>query len=374
MRIALFYHSLVSDWNHGNAHFLRGVASELCARGHEVRIYEPRDGWSRQNLMRTYGEAALSAFAQAYPELSSQTYDLQTLDLDRTLEEVDLVLVHEWNDHELVRRIGLHKERRGGYVLFFHDTHHRSVTESDSMAAYDLSRYDGVLAFGKVIAEVYEAKGWCKRVFVWHEAADTRRFSPLGGEPDLDLVWIGNWGDEERTAELREFLLGPVRALGLRSAAFGVRYPRAGLDALEEAGMSYGGWIANHAVPRLFASARFTVHVSRRPYVERLPGIPTIRVFEALACGVPLVCAPWEDSERLFETGADFLVARDGGEMKELLATLRGDEALRRRLSLHGRATIEARHTCRHRVDELLQFMAKVSPHDCADGRVRSSG
>jgi hypothetical protein len=45
MRVVLFYHSLVSDWNHGNAHFLRGVASELIARGHEVAIYEPADGW-----------------------------------------------------------------------------------------------------------------------------------------------------------------------------------------------------------------------------------------------------------------------------------------------------------------------------------------
>ena len=51
MRIVGFYHSLVSDWNHGNAHFLRGVVRELLARGHDVRIYEPADGWSRENLL-----------------------------------------------------------------------------------------------------------------------------------------------------------------------------------------------------------------------------------------------------------------------------------------------------------------------------------
>ena len=51
MRFVIFTHSLVSDWNHGNAHFLRGVATELVARGHEVRIFEPRDGWSLQNLI-----------------------------------------------------------------------------------------------------------------------------------------------------------------------------------------------------------------------------------------------------------------------------------------------------------------------------------
>ena len=62
LRVALFYHSLVSDWNHGNAHFLRGIASELQARGHEVRIFEPEDGWSRSNLLQECGEQAIEAF------------------------------------------------------------------------------------------------------------------------------------------------------------------------------------------------------------------------------------------------------------------------------------------------------------------------
>jgi spore maturation protein CgeB len=55
MRVVMFYHSIVSDWNHGNAHFLRGVATELLARGHEVAVYEPKDGWSVTNLLREKG-------------------------------------------------------------------------------------------------------------------------------------------------------------------------------------------------------------------------------------------------------------------------------------------------------------------------------
>ena len=50
MRIVMFCHSLVSDWNHGHAHFLRGIASELLARGHDLEIYEPADAESRVNL------------------------------------------------------------------------------------------------------------------------------------------------------------------------------------------------------------------------------------------------------------------------------------------------------------------------------------
>jgi spore maturation protein CgeB len=184
-----------------------------------------------------------------------------------------------------------------------------------------------------------------------------RVFRPRPGTPERgDLVWIGNWGDEERTAELHEFLLAPVRELGLRARVHGVRYPDAARAALAAAGIWYSGWVPNHEVPEAFAAHRFTVHVPRRPYVRALTGIPTIRVFEALACGIPLVCAPWADSERLFAPGEDFLVARDGREMTHHLAALREDPGLRSALARRGRATVLARHTCTHRVDELLRI------------------
>jgi spore maturation protein CgeB len=97
-----------------------------------------------------------------------------------------------------------------------------------------------------------------------------------------------------------------------------------------------------------------TVHVPRRPYVEALPGIPTIRVFEALACGIPLVCSPWEDVEKLFTPGRDYLVAPNGREMARHLRMLLNEPGTASELARHGRETISSRHSCAHRVDELL--------------------
>ena len=373
MKIALFYHSLRSDWNHGNAHFLRGITSELQARGHQVSVFEPRAGWSLVNLVAEHGAAPLRAFRKAYPHLRSTSYTLTRLALDRLLDGVDLVIVHEWNEPELVRRIGAHHQRNRDYVLLFHDTHHRSVTNPDSFAASDLKHYDGVLAYGRAIRDIYLARGWTQRAWTWHEAADTRIFAPLPRVKKRgDLVWIGNWGDGERTMELREFLLEPVAALGLRARVHGVRYPKEACEELAAAGIEDAGWVPNYKVPQVFARFRVTVHIPRRPYVQALPGIPTIRPFEALACGIPLVCSPWQDVEGLFTPGTDFLLARHGREMTRHIRALLHDPQMAQEITAHGRQTVLQRHTCAHRVDELLDIWADLSrKHAAALSRQR---
>lgn len=361
MRVVLFCHSLLSDWNHGNAHFLRGICSELLSRGVEVRVYEPRDAWSVTKLLEDHGDSALQGFHRAYPQLQSTRYDVASLDLNQALQGASLVIVHEWNDPELVRRIGEHRAAHTQYRLLFHDTHHRAVSAPAEMGAYDLRHYDGVLVFGEAIRQVYLRHQWARRIWVWHEAADTRVFFPRERtEREGDLVWIGNWGDDERTAELHEFLIGPVRRLGLKARVYGVRYPEAARQALRAAGIEYGGWLPNYQAPTVFARYALTVHVPRRPYAEALPGIPTIRVFEALACGIPLVSAPWQDSEHLFSPGQDYLTVQDGAGMEQQWKALLSAPERAVELAAHGRASILRRHTCIHRVNELLAICEQL--------------
>jgi spore maturation protein CgeB len=375
----MFYHSALSDWNHGNAHFLRGIATELTARGHDVRIFERRNSWSVCNLLQEQGESAIRAFHAAYPELRVECYEPDTFDVPQALSGAELVIVHEWNDPQLVASIGEYRKKHDHFCLFFHDTHHRSITEPESMATYDLCHYDGVLAYGASIREVYLRNCWSKNVWVWHEAADTRVFQPassrIGGSLstgstqrsterdarstaeqscDGDVIWIGNWGDDERVSEIQEFFVEPVKALGLKARVYGVRYPHYAIDSLAEAGIEYAGWLPNFRVPEIFSRFRLTVHIPRRPYIRTLPGIPTIRPFEALACAIPLISAYWNDSEGLFEAGCDYLLARDGQEMKAHLKMLIEDPQRARQLADHGHETILQRHTCAHRADELL--------------------
>lgn len=355
MRFVIFTHSLVSDWNHGNAHFLRGIAADLMSRGHEVIIYEPEDGWSRRNLLAEHGEAAIAGFEQAYPHLRSTLYSEAELDLREALQGADVVLVHEWNSHSLIERIGEFRSTHPGFQLYFHDTHHRSVTEPEAMAAYQLRHYDGVLAYGDVIRNLYRSRGWASAAWTWHESADTRVFHPWPQTETLgDLVWIGNWGDDERSEEIREFLIRPVRDLHLKARVYGVRYPEHALQELHDAGIEYGGWLPNYRAPEVYSQYRATIHIPRRPYAHALPGIPTIRPFEALACGIPMISAPWADTEGLFRTGIDYLSARNGAEMTRRLEALLSHPDLGRDVAACGLETVCSRHTCAHRTAELL--------------------
>ncbi len=359
MRIVYFTHSLASCWNHGNAHFQRGLLRALRAAGHDAIAYEPANGWSRQNLVACQGEQAVETFRLRFAGLIAHSYT-DIASLERAVDGADLVIVHEWNDPDMVRQVGALR-RQGRFTLLFHDTHHRAVSDPDAIRRFDLSDYDGVLAFGATLSRVYEDWGWQNRVFVWHEAADTALFHPPA-EPVAreGAVWVGNWGDGERTAEIETFLLAPAQHAGVALDVRGVRYPEDALAMLHRYGARFHGWVANADVPALFAGHRFTVHVPRRYYTRMLPGIPTIRVFESLACGLPLICAPWNDSEALFRPGLDYLVAETGEAMEAHMRAVSNDADLAGALARSGLDRIRSRHSCEVRAAELLGIVARL--------------
>jgi spore maturation protein CgeB len=221
-----------------------------------------------------------------------------------------------------------------------------------------LESFDQILAYSPSVAQRYRALGY-RNVHVMHEAADTTVFLPLNIRKSDDVVFVGNYGDGDRHEELEQYLFGPRSMLPrLRYAVHGVRYPPEVVDRLRDGlDVDYRGWLPNVEVPRVYSTARVVLHVPRRQYVDLLPGTPTIRVFEALACAACLVSLPWEDTDGLFSVGQDYVVARTATEMRDLVSWLCEDDAARERLGRHGRETILAHHTCDHRARQLLDIV-----------------
>jgi spore maturation protein CgeB len=364
--IRFFVHSLVSDWNHGNAHFLRGLVRALGKMGHRVRSYEPLGSWSLSNLVQQEHERSIDAinqFRQTYIELDIHFYqDDSSLEqfLRDELKGADVIVIHEWNEPRVVNTI-LALKQELGFKALFHDTHHRAYTRAGEMLRLNLHQFDGVLAFGDAIRKIYLEGFGMRRAWTFHEAAATDTFQPLEAEKSIDVLWIGNWGDEERTRELDEFLLQPAAAHRERHTVIhGVRYPAEAIKRLNDAGIEYRGYLPNLQAPHAYAQSKLTVHVPRRQYTNGLSGIPTIRVFEALACGIPLICAPWTDAEQLFRPGQDYLVVPNGEAMQQELDRLLADENARREMAASGLETIRQRHTCTHRAEQLTQICEEV--------------
>lgn len=364
--IAYLAHTLRSDWNNGNAHFLRGLMRALGAIGHEVTVFEPSAGWSIDNLRTEIdGERSLTGFRHIYSDCRIKTYrEAETEEVwKQRLQGFDVVILHEWNEPALAQLL-LKLRDELGFSLLFHDTHHRASSTPEQMERFGLQRFDGVIAFGQALERIYRERYGLVHVWTLHEAADTTVFKPLPGQPSsTDVVWIGNWGEGDRSQEITDFLLQPVAALqpAITAKIFGVRYPEAGLQALRAAGVAYGGYLPNLDAPEIYAAARLTLHIPRQQYAGALEGIPTIRVFEALACGIPLLSAPWRDVESLFRTG-DFWMVSNGAEMQQAIRTLLQEPARAKEQAERGLEQILARHTCAHRALELTQILQEVRP------------
>ena len=361
-RIAYFAHAVRSDWNNGNAHFLRGLLRSMGQCGHDVKIFEPEDGWSIKNLREEEkGRDALQQFEEMYPDLDVSTYNSEACEPSaesgwrERLRETEIVILHEWNPPELAHCL-LRLREEIGFKLLFHDTHHRASSTPEQIRLFGIDRFDGVLAFGEALRRIYRERFNIQRVWTLHEAADTTVFRPMPDEAKKqDVVWIGNWGDDERSREICQFLLRPAEELHQYSfTVYGVRYPEQAVKALEDAGVDYGGYRPNLDGPATYASARVTLHIPRQQYVDAMVGIPTIRVFEALACGIPLISAPWKDTERLFRKG-DICFVGNATEAKQAIEYFVRDEKAAAEQATRGRETVLSRHTCMHRAMELTE-------------------
>ena len=187
---------------------------------------------------------------------------------------------------------------------------------------------------------VYRRWGWGDRVWTWHEAADTRLFHPPAQRRRAARASSGSAIGAMASArsEIEDFLLRP--AASRRSAArhlWRALSRRGAGDARSAMARAIAAGRPTPRAPEIFARHLATVHVPRRYYATILPGIPTIRVFEALACGIPLVSAPWDDAEQLFRPGTDYLVAAERrSDDAASSRDLRDDPALRAALAASG--------------------------------------
>lgn len=350
--IVIFGLSITSSWGNGHATTYRGLVRELAARGHRVVFFErdmpwyaaardlPRPPFGRTVLYRNWA-ALKRRFGSA-------------------VRRADLVIVGSYVPDAVTIGEWVADNARGITAFYDIDT---PVTlqmmrrgRAPYLSAELIRRYHLYLSFtGGPILDLLEQRYGARRARPLYCAVDPRLYYPRPDEPRWQLGYMGTYS-RDRQPMLEELLLEPARRFdGARMVVAGPQYPRA------------IRWPANverieHLAPRrhcrFYNRQAFTLNITRRCMV-RAGYSPSVRLFEAAACGRPIITDRWPGLEEFFTPGSEILAVDNAAETVDCLRSLTARQ--RRRIGAGARRRVLAHHTAAHRAAELEQYVLECS-------------
>ncbi len=356
MRFVFFGLSIASAWGSGHATTYRGLIRELYRRGHRSIFYERRTEWYDSNCdlpraeycdIRRYrswpppdaGEAVAEADVVVLGSFAGAGYG-------------DGVAIAEWLPRRTKALLIYYDIDTPRTLAAFHESGQTHYLLRSQLAYFDL-----VLSFagGPVLDEL---RRWgARRVEPFYCAIDPELHHP--GTPSASyrcaLGYMGTY-DPTRQDLVEELFLAPARRCPQRRFVLaGAEYPAEVLNRLPANVVRYTHVNpAEH--PAFHASCAWEVKVTRGP-MRRIGWAPSVTLFEAAACGAPLISDRWPGFEAFFQPGTEALVA---GTVADVLAFLELSEAERRRIGAAGRQRVLASHTYAHRVDQLEALLAAL--------------
>ena len=351
MRIVVLGLSITSAWGNGHATTYRGLVRELVAQGHDVLFLERDVPWyaSQRDLPDPpYGRTELYGSLE---ELKDR--------FGRDVRDADAVIVGSYVPQGVEVGEWVVATARGATAFYDIDT---PVTlaklargDEEYLAAALIARYDRYLSFsgGPTLDRLMREYGSPKALPLYC-SFDPDLYYPEAAEEKWDLGYMGTYSDDRQPT--LDALLVEVgrRDASLRLCVAGPKYPPS-ID-----------WPANverieHLAPvdhRAFYNAqRFTLNVTRDDMI-RAGYSPSVRLFEAAACGTPIVSDWWEGLDTVFEVGTEILVARSTEEARRILAET--DEAERRAIGERARRRALAEHTAGRRAAQLAGYLEEA--------------
>jgi spore maturation protein CgeB len=347
--------SITSSWGNGHATTYRALVRALAERGHRVTFLERDVPWyaaSRDLPAPPHGETHLYGSLE---ELRRRFRD--------TVAAADLVVVGSFVPDGVAVGEWAVREACGTTAFYDIDTPITLARLADPHAAWTdvyltadlIPRFDLYLSFsgGPVLTEL-EARYGARAARPLYCSVDADVYTPLAREPRWDLGYMGTYSDD-RQPVLERLLCGPAAAWPQgRFAVAGPQYPAA------------IAWPANverieHLPPdrhrAFYADQRFTLNVTRAAMV-RAGWSPSVRLFEAAACGTPIISDAWPGLDSFFVPDEEILIARSSTEALRYLWEL--PETERRRLGAAARRRVLSGHTAEHRAAELEAYLREA--------------
>ncbi|NLG17139.1 MAG: glycosyltransferase [Fibrobacter sp.] len=343
--------TITSSWGNGHATTYRGLVKELSARGHKVLFLERDMPWYAMHRDLNESSCGRTELYSSMMELKDRfTGVIQSAELVIVGSFVpDGVAVGEWVTHTA-----------HGITAFYDiDT---PVTlakllrrECDYLTAGLISRYDLYLSFaGGPILKVLEQLYGSPLARPFYCSVDPANYYPEDGGIKYDLGYMGTFS-EDRQGPFDELLLKP--ALKWPEGKFivaGPKYP------------DISTWPGNvihreHVPPSMhrefYCSQRFTLNLTRSDMVQS-GFAPSVRLFEAAACGTPIISDYWEGLNEIFTFGEEILIASSQDHILKYLSEI--SETERNEIAAKARKRVLSAHTAARRALELENYAAEA--------------
>ena len=336
--------SVTSSWGNGHATNYRALMKYLTRRGHAVTFLERDVEWYARNR-------DLPCPPHGTTHLYSSLDELRDVHR-REVEDADVVVVGSYvPDGTNVGRWALATAH--GITAFYDiDTPVTlaALVEGDCtyLAPELVPQFDLYLSFtAGPSLHVLEQRWGARAAHAFHCMVDQEDYVPADVPVRWDLGYLGTYG-RDRHPSLRRFLLDPARQLpGARFAIVGPQYPDV---ARWPSNVEHVDHLPPLEHPRFYSAQRFTLNVTRRDMVSA-GWSPSVRLFEAAACGVPIISDCWKGIEDYFTPGDEILLARTTGDVIRLLGDVRSEQ--RDRIAAAARSRVLRQHTADHRAGEL---------------------
>jgi len=358
MKLVVLGLSLSSSWGNGHATTYRALLREFAARGHDILFLERDVPW-----YASHRDLAEPDFArlQLYSRLD---------ELTRWRGEIaaaDAVIVGSYVPDGVAVGRFVQEVARGVTAFYDIDT---PVTlaklergDFEYLSPEVIPGYDLYLSFtGGPTLRALESRYGSPAARALYCSVDPEAYPPMDTPKRWDLSYLGTYSPD-RQPTLERLLIEPARRLpDRRFAVAGPQYP-AGIE-----------WPANverieHLPPaqhaEFYAASRFTLNVTRTDMIAA-GWSPSVRLFEAAACAIPVISDRWEGLDALFAPGTEILLPAGTDAVIELLRTTTDEQA--QRIGRAARSSVLQAHTAAHRAGELETHL-----REAAQNRSRSA-
>ena len=351
LRVVVLGLSITSSWGNGHATNFRALVQAMARRGHDVLFLERDVPWYAEHRDLPHPPYGRTVLYDSLEQLRSEH--------EQAVRDADLVVVGSYVPEGVDVGRWVQQTARGVRAFYDIDT---PVTlaalgrgECEYLVPELVPGYDLYLSFtgGPTLSYLEDVLG-SPRARAFYCLVDESAYLPADVERTWTLGYLGTWS-ADRQPVVDELLVQPARSL--RDGSFVV------------AGPQYPGdieWPANvqrieHLPPAehgaFYNAQQLTLNVTRADMV-RAGWSPSVRLFEAAACGVPVVSDWWEGLDAFFSPGKEILVARSAAEVVQHLAEV--DDDRRAEIGAAARARVLAEHTAEHRVDELEEHVVQA--------------